>query len=194
MKDNQGSVIFVMFAAIALAAILSLTVMTRNQEYSMDAEEVSLVTSQALQIMSRTRESLQRFLLTKDLTLEQIDMHDPFFVAFSDTDSCTTDSCNLYSYSGGSASPPVLPPTVLSDLDISGCTSADDDGTLPHHLISSIEGVGSDLPEVLLYYCGISLPVCQRINIMHGVRGEGDAPVVATYGSSATNDYQYFAI
>ena len=193
-KKQSGSVIFLMFAIIGLLALLTATVYNQNQDYVIDNEEADLTAAHVMQILNRTSNGLQRFLMTKDLTLSQIDLYDPDQTRNSSTDSCNGEaSCNLYSYEGGQMSVPLLPSNALSTEDLSSCNYLYNGKIQPNHMIVSIEGVGSDLPEVVLNYCGISLQVCEIINVKNNVRDiDDETPVTFTIGTFASNDHAPF--
>lgn len=199
MRSSQrGNILFLILLAVVLFAALSYAVTSSMRGGGKDAgsENASAIAAQMMNIFVNTSVGLERFLMMNNLTIEKIDMFKAGEMApgHGDTSSCTDPSCNLFDPAGGGVNVPILPASVISKKDISACTQASGGRIVPGILIASVRGIGSDLPDIFLWYCGVRADVCEEINVKNGLKQKGDAPVrfsaggdTAPFASTHTN-------
>lgn len=172
-RPERGNILFLILLAVVLFAALSNAVTQSIRGGGKDASTEGAQTTAAviMQRMANTSAGIQRFLLTSGYTLETIDLK--FTGAphgAGDASTCTVDACNLYDPAGGNVTVPLLPKgSQLSDQSTIAASCPinyfNSDGTIkPFAMIIGVKDVGTSLPELVLYYCGVKKSVCDALN------------------------------
>lgn len=192
---SQGNVLFIILIGVALFAALAYAISFsgRTGGNSIDSDKGKIGAAAIMQQLSATQDGLERFLLTSGLTIEDIDMWKAGYTMTGDTNSCTQNSCNLYHSAGGNVIPPLISKVYISPkADPAVCSYINNAGIRPYPVLVSVAGVGSDLPEVAILYCGIEASICENINLMNGIRKKGETSVNFSAGAYGPLNYAPF--
>ena len=193
--SSKGNVLFLILIAVALFAALSyaITSSSRTGGNQISDDKAKIVAAQILQILNRTTTDLQRFMLIDGYRIEEIDLFSDGNTLTGNADSCSTNDCNLFHPEGGNSPPPVLPKQAI-ELGNTACTTYTSTGKiLPYPMIVSVQDIGSELSDIILYYCGVEQKVCEHINALTKVKDINDPVILAfAIGAGGTN-YQAFS-
>lgn len=196
MKNEKGNALFIVFIALGLIASLTFVVKQSSQGSSnLDRETANLVASDLIQMGSKVQYGLKRFMLAHELDITEVSFEDSAKGINGDNSNCADNSCNLFSLSGGKVNPPLLPADAL-DISYSTCLGASYmyNGQRKYYImIASVQDVGTDLPEIILFYCGVRPEVCEAVNIKQGLRAKGDTPITNHHGTTAASQYTQFS-
>lgn len=188
MKNMSGNALFLILIAVALFAALSYAITQSGRGGGgIDREQAELLAAQMLQISTNTSQGLQRFMLTHGYAIEEIDFHIEDKSRSNPNANCTSDACNLFHPDGGGITVPDMPSNIF-DLSLPYSCAAG-----YYIMVASIEGVGTDLPEILFTYCGIRTEICRAINRGTGIQGADSSPVDNMHGFTAENHYAQFS-
>ncbi len=198
MKQQRGNILFLILLAVILFAALSYAVTRgeRGQVQSVSPERAQTLASQMVQAATLTENSLRRFILSTDLPPGKIDLFKTGFTSNGDVTGCASSTCNLYDPAGGNVTVPMLPAEAF-DTAAANCSSnygpLVDGRPRPRVFIASVNGIGTDLPELVLVTCGVKIEVCRAINYAMGLMKAGDADIANKHGAQASNDYQNYS-
>lgn len=189
-RTQSGNILFIILLAVVLFAALSYAVTSsmRGGGNDSSSESAETIAATIMQMQANTVNGLQRFLLSSDFTIEEIDMYASGKTLTGNADSCASDSCNLHHPDGGNVSVPVLPRAawVGSEPCCSFYLNSDKE-IMPYYLITNIKGVGTDLPDIAAYYTLLKPSVCTAINVASGILSKGQSNDAGfTIGSSPT--------
>lgn len=193
---ESGAVLFVIILAIVLFAALGYAVSSslRGGGKSASEESADVATASVMQTLLNTRMGLQRFLITSDYSIDQIDMFaSGMTVATGDTNACTSSACNLHDPDGGNVQAPLLPNSAWIGSTPCCASYVNSSGQLkPQYIIVSIKDVGTTLPELIAYYTLVKPDVCQAVNVASGVYAEGAVNTVSFSLGALGTGYQNF--
>ena len=192
MTSQRGNALFLVLMAVGLIAALSYAVTQSSRgSTSMDRENIDMVVSELLQQNTRIEYALKKFLLVNEYDISEIDLYDANKGLNGDLNACTSDKCNLFHPSGGGITAPLLPEGAF-DPSPTSCLGNSYNGHYKYHIrITSVEDIGSTLPDILLIYNCIRDDVCDQINYKMNVLSPGDADILHAKGSFGT-DYASF--
>ena len=192
MKAQKGNALFLILIAVALFAALSYAVTNSGRGGSgIDKEQAEITAAQILQILSNTDAGLQRFMIIGGYDIDEIDMFSTGLTMTGDTNACTTDECNLFHTDGGGVLPPLLPTSAIASSTT--CNYVNDGKIRPFFLLISVEGVGSDLADIAVFYCGVDINVCKAINNRMNIKEWNDTALTFSLGTSASSEYLPFS-
>ncbi len=186
---QKGNVLFLILIAVALFAALSYAVTSSSRSSGGDAssETTRAAASAMLQYAGSIRTSVQRMQITNQVPTPNIDFLTTSTVlendspgATYDNTNCNDPSCQVFASTGGAAVYQAF--TQNRTKNMTGFGAA---WTKPGHwefMISRVQDIGSNLPEVMMRTIGIDIPVCNAINQILGLP---DSPNYGFAGSSA---------
>lgn len=196
MKNEKGNALFIVFIALGLIASLTFVVKQSSQgSANLDRETANLVASDLIQMGSKVQYGLKRFMLAHELDITEVSFEDSAKGINGDNSNCADNTCNLFSLSGGKVNPPLLPAEAI-DVAYTTCSTGTGvyNGQRKYYImVASVQDVGTDLSDILLYYCGVRSDVCEAINIKQGLRAKGDSPIVNGHGSLGASQYASFS-
>ncbi|MGM0423153.1 MAG: hypothetical protein ACQEQL_08685 [Pseudomonadota bacterium] len=179
-KSSQaGNALFLILIAVALFAALSYAV-TRSDRGGgdIDREMAELGAARIINHLADVQAAVQRLTMT-GVPLEQLDFYTPERVnntgggsySFNNT-LCTSDFCEIHHHDGGG-----VPYQIFEDLAETDPLPAgwSDNWEAPGHTqgqLFSIDGVGSDLPEIGYEIRVIKPEICRIINQRMGLPAE----------------------
>lgn len=192
MKTENGNALFIILAAIGMLAALTYAVTQSSRGSSnLDKEAIEIAINEIIQQGSQLEHGLKRFLLLNEYDIGEIDMYDANKGFNGDRTLCTANECNLFHPAGGGLSAPQLPNAAF-DSGPTSCTGGLYNGRYKYSLrVTSFDNIGSDLPEIVLYYNCVRDDVCDRLNYKMGVLDPGDADIEHSKGTFGS-DYLGF--
>ncbi len=184
MNAQRGNILFLILLAIILFVALSyaITSSQREQVSGIPQEKAKALAGTIMNMLTNTEVGLQRFLVSKELRIEQIDLYNSANTSYGDNSNCTTASCNLFDPAGGGVTIPILPIEAFGPT-YTGCTQPNSLGIRPLIRIVNFSDVGTTAGDIALTYCGIRPEICEEINIAMGLRKKGDAIIAGWFGN-----------
>ncbi len=175
-KYNQnGNVLFLILIAVALFAALSyaITSASRSGGGDVSAEKADMLASEMVQMAGYAKATFDRMRISGNLSAEQIE-----YAVDNSTNnaSCTTNACRLHHPQGGG----LINRPAPREARIDPASTGNDNYT---YVLADIDGIGTDLPDLLLYIYNIKPEVCEAINRRVGITGI-PAPVSMSPGTA----------
>ena len=168
MTNQNGNALFLILIAVALFAALSYAVTNSGRGGSgIDREQVQLGLSRIQQHGASVAAAIQRMRLIGGVPVSQLDFRTDSRLAKNgsivdfENDLCTNDNCQVYHALGGGVA-------YQSFEEFSEAPDAWPAASIrPGHYnieLMEIEGLGSDLPELVIRYYGISADICEELH------------------------------
>lgn len=191
MNNSSGNVLFLILIAVALFAALSYAITNSNRSggKNTDKETASLSAARILQNLALMTATIDRMTISGNRTVEQLDMTTPNMAAsIGNLDACVSDTCNLFHVNGGKVIPE-LPAKFIRKG--STCDTGTQTYMAPSLMLMSIQGVGTDEPDVVIEYICMDYKICDEINEKLGLWKSGDPYLTADRGAFGTG-FAYF--
>lgn len=169
MREERGNILFLILLAVILFAALSYAVTSsmRGGGKSVSDEQATTLAAEIVQGAVGLENALQRFLLTRGYSIEQISIaptSGPFSPNTSGVNSnCATSACMLMDPAGGGYIY-YLPSMDVRDMGATAWYSAESTPVSARLVIQVVNGVGTSLPDIVLVIHGIKSKICQEID------------------------------
>lgn len=191
-KENGSVLLWILVAVVLLAGLTAaMNQGSRTSSSQLSDQQARVVATEILSYLNTVRSSVQRMQM-RGISEGDFDFSTDIFKTHAGTpittsnSSCTSDQCKLYHPSGGGVTPSI----VAKEAQIVHASPVPAMWQSGHSgfRIMQVEGVGSELPDIVMLTAFISGPVCKAINEMVGVSNpNGKPPVFET--NSIINEY-----
>tara|TARA_B100000686_G_scaffold345572_1_gene430429 strand:- start:51 stop:740 length:690 start_codon:yes stop_codon:yes gene_type:complete len=172
MKNERGNALFLILIAVALFAALSYAVTNSGRGGGgIDREQASLAASQIMQFGASVEQALLRMRISGSVPVSEMDFRSDQRTLENGTaqpfenSNCTTVDCQLFHAQGGGVTYQTFD-QFASTAPWAGTSTARGHNDI---LIGNVEGLGSDLPELILRVFILDPEVCVEINRMAGL-------------------------
>lgn len=185
---TRGNILFLILLAVVLFAALAYAVTSsmRGGGNNASSEQNKALAATIINYFALVENTVNRMLLM-GVKIDQLDFraNATDFAAGAFNVNCGTDDCRVFKQ--------ITPVPAPRAASLQNATYASDIWTPEwqgrfHALYISVKNVGTDLPDILFHYKGLSAEVCDQINIMSGVYAPGEGPISfsETLGSENT--------
>jgi hypothetical protein len=190
MKNQKGNVLFLILIAVALFAALSyaVTQSSRTSSSGVDQDKAKLLASEIIGYASSVEQAISRIRVINRVPDFGIDVFADTHVVGSSNTNCTDNSCRLFTTVGGNVTPKLLNQDAWDKSNAGMATWV---GRMYFRSLR-VANVGSDAPDLLMMYPGVSEIVCAAINDRLGISNDSDgtAPNDGN-GANGTNFINY---
>lgn len=165
LKSQRGSALFMILFGVALFAALSYALSQgRNSVNGLSVEKIRLISTDIIDMGNTLKESTAR------LRLRQVANTDISFqngtVAGYINPGCSVDSCKVFAYDGGGID------WETPTNDVNGGVDWGFTGDV------AIKNIGADDADLVALLPRLPEAVCNRINVLLNLYGEGGSPTV----------------
>ena len=188
-KHTKGNVLFLILIAVALFAALSYAVTSSSKGGGnrITKDKAKIVSAQIVQYATEMEQAISRMMLINKVQEHAFDVSDFSVHSTSAANTaCVNDLCKLFLSNGGAVPAQFLPKKAW-DMDNTNMTVGWQ-GKMWFRAIR-VQDVGSDLPDLMLLYPGLSDEVCAQINKSLNIANDPDGSPPLDSASGAFVNY-----
>lgn len=196
MKNEKGSIVVWLLVGVLLLAALSVVMMqgSRTSQVSLTSEEAKTYAKMIIAQGEEVKATIKRmqFRGVKDTDFDFGNtvygrMDGNLLNSPNHNPNCLTDTCRVFSVSGGGLQPSMINSTAYAVYDPAmqapGSTFMIKGSWFP--MYASLHGVGTPVSELVYYNAYIKREVCMAINDLLGIPNPNNRPPSFTAGSGA---------
>ncbi len=165
ISSECGSSLFIILIAVALFAALSYAMSQRGDSgAALSAEKIRLAASDVIDMGNKLADSTARLRL-RNVLQTQISFENSSVAGYANP-NCSVDNCKIFAFDGGGRDWETPTNDINNGVDW-GFTSG-----------VAIRNIGTDSADLIAVLPGLSLGICNRINMMIGLYDVSGVPSV----------------